>query len=261
MRNIFVVLLLLLLIACSASGAIERGLKPQERAIIRGAVDDLARGDTGALSRKMPAELATKLRQVEPVMKEAMPAPPLKVTILNARWLITGQDRRANAVYQVEGRSGWALVEADTLTSGGKTVLTGFYVRRTPSSPSGLNPLSLQVIGAGHIVMLGAMLSAIGVTIAALLRIWRSGSFNRRWLWTIGALLGIMRLQMNWTTGEFLFLPFQVQTFSAGAIKSPIYAPWVLSVSAPLVAIIVLLRHRRPSENGSDGAEVAPSET
>jgi hypothetical protein len=261
MRNIFVALSLLFLVACSASDAVEKGLKPQERNVIRGAIDDVARGDTGALSQKMPAELAAKLRNVEPVMRNAMPTPPLKVTILNARWSITGQDRRANAIYQIEGRSGWALVEADTLTSAGKTMLTSFYVRRTPSRPSGLNSLSLQVIGVGHIVILGAMLAAVGVTIVALLRIWRSGSFNRRWLWTIGALLGITRLQMNWTTGEFLFLPFQVQIFSAGAIKSPIFAPWILSVSVPIVAIIVLLRHRKSSEIGSDGAEGAPSET
>lgn len=260
MRKIFLALSLLLLISCSASDAIEKGLTAQERATIRGAIDDISRGDTAALARKMPAELAAKLRDVEPVMRQAMPAPPVEATILNGTWSITGPNRQANAIYQVHGRSGWALVEASTLTSGGKTTLTAFYVRKTGSSPSELNPLSLHLVGPRHLVMIAAMLAAVVATIAALLRIWRSGSFNRRWLWTIGTLLGITRLQMNWTTGQFLFLPFQVQIFSAGAIKSPIFAPWILSVSVPVVAIVVLLRRRGRYEIGSDGAEQAPSE-
>ena len=37
--------------------------------------------------------------------------------------------------------------------------------------------------------MLTAMVLAIIVTIAALLRIWRSGRFSRRSLWTIGTIL------------------------------------------------------------------------
>lgn len=102
--------------------------------------------------------------------------------------------------------------------------------------------------------MLLAMIAAVAVTIVALVRIWRSGLFERRWLWTIGALIGITSLRMNWSTGVVSFQPLMIVLFSAGAFKQPIFAPWVLSVGLPVVAIIALLR-RSPEVRGGAGGE------
>lgn len=250
MRTALTALFLFLVAACSASNTIEKGLTPQERAVIRGAIGDISRGDSAALARRMPPELLAKIPAAELAMNRAMPKPPLEISILNANWLIAGPDRKANAVYQVRGQSGWALVEARTLTTAGRTSLTGIVVRPASSDPASLNGFMQTRPGPAHVMMLLAMIAAIAVTIAGLLRIWRTNLFKWRWLWTIGALIGVTTLRMNWTTGAFYFQPLFFQLFSAGAAKSPIYGPWMLSVSIPLVALVTLFWGRVRKENG-----------
>ena len=255
MRTALTAMFLLVLTSCSISNTIEKGLTRQERAIIRGAAEDISHGDSAALARRMPPELSSKIPAAELAMNRAMPKPPLEITILNANWSITGPDRKATAVYQVRGQSGWALVEARTLTVRGRTSLTGIFVRPASSDAASLNRFSETKPGPTHLLMLLAMMAAVGVTVAALLRIWRTKLFKRRWLWTIGALIGVTTLRMNWSTGDFYFQPLFLQLFSAGAAKSPIYAPWTLSVGLPLIALIALLKHRGVTK---DGARVEP---
>lgn len=256
MRTAFVAMLLLVLASCSVSNTIEKGLSAQERATIRGAIGDISRGDSAALARRMPPELLAKIPAAELAMNRAMPTPPLEVSLLNAEWSITGPNRTANAVYQVHGRSGWAIVEAHTSTFRGRTSLTGIFVRRVPSDPRSLNGLDAQKAGVTHFAMISLMVAAAAVTVAALFRIWRSGLFQRRWLWTIGALNGVMTLRLDWTTGHLFFQPFSVQLFSVSATKQPIFAPWVLGVSIPLVASIVLFRHRAQDDASAEADAV-----
>lgn len=253
MRTALVAMFLLVLASCSISNTIEKGLTAQERAIIRGAIEDISRGDSAALARRMPPELLAKIPAAELAMNRAMPSPPLEITILNANWSITGPNRKANAVYQVRGQSGWALVEARTLTIRGRTSLTGIFVRPAPSNAASLNRFTQTKPGLRHVLMLSAMMAAVGVTIAALMRIWRTELFNRRWLWTIGALNGVTMLGMNWTTGVLHFQPLSLQLFSASASKAPIYAPWVLSVSFPLVALVALFWRRGDGKDDVSG--------
>jgi hypothetical protein len=235
-----VAILLTLLCACSPSKLVENALTPQERTTVQGAIDDLSRGDSASLAKKLPLELAPKIESAFGPMRQALPARPLELSLTNANWTTDGQTRSMKAVYQVKGASGWALVEASTVTAQGRTLLTGFYIQRTAGDPQQLNAFKLSSAGAGGLAMLAAMMAAVGITIAALIRIWRSGLFRHRWLWTIGALIGTTTLKMNWSTGAFDFQPISIQLFSASATKQPVFAPWVLGVSLPIIALIAL---------------------
>jgi hypothetical protein len=247
MRAYIAALPIVAISACSPSSVIENSLNPQERTVIRGAVNDIARGDAVSLTRKVPRQLAPRIGAATEPMHDILPKPPLEVSLVNANWTSAGGARRLDALYEVHGQSGWALVEARTQTFESKTQLTGIYVQPVPDEPRKLNAFNLKSAAAPQFGILMSMAVAIAVTIAALFRIWRSGRFRRRWLWTIGALFGVTILRLNWSTGQLQFFPLQVQLFSASAIKTPIFAPWVLSVSIPLVAIIALLRRRSPA--------------
>ena len=80
--------------------------------------------------------------------------------------------------------------------------------------------------------------------VAALLRIWRSGRFRRRWLWTIGALFGFGTFALNWTTGQFDFQPLTFNLLGIGFLKNPVFAPWILKFGIPVVAIVALIKYR-----------------
>jgi len=244
MRKILLVMLVLLTAACSQSDLVEKGLTPQERAVMRGAIDDISRGDSASLLKKAPPALAGPIQSSFEPMRRALPQAPLEISAANADWVSGNGVRTGHAVYQVHGKSGWALLEATTRTSGGRTTLVGIYVKSTAVEPSKLNGFGFETAGSTKFAMLLAMLAAFAVTVAALIRVWRSGLFRHRWLWTIGCLVGVTTLRLNWSTGEFYFQPISVLLFSAAATKQPIYAPWVLAVGAPLVALVVLLRRK-----------------
>ena len=242
MRFLLLSLLLALIAGCTPNKLEKTVLTDQERSLIRGGIDDVARGDADALARKMPPGVAAKVPGAMPAMRHALPPPPLEVSVSNANWTSDGTTRKAHAVYQIRGNGSWALVEASTIATGGRTQLESLYITPTASDPQQLNSFSLSNAGLGGSAMIAAMLAVIGVTTAALVKIWRSGLFRRRWLWTIGALVGIGVFKLDWTSGAWNIQPFYIQLLSVGAVKQPVYAPWVLSVSIPIVAIIALLK-------------------
>lgn len=241
MRLLLIALMIASIAACSAAKITESLLTPEERALVRAAIGDVARGDSASLSRKVPAETAAKIPGAMPNMQRALPSPPHEIAILNAVVKL-GTPRIANVIYQVKGQSGWAVVHASIQTTAGHPTLISLYIERTAVEPRKLNGFSLANAGAGGLAMLAAMLSVAAITIAALIRIWRSGRFDRRWLWTIGALLGFATMRYNWSTGEIGFQPLSFQLMSLGAYKQPIYAPWILAVSVPVVALIALFK-------------------
>lgn len=235
----------MLVASCSPSKFPESLLTNDERALVRGAVNDVSNGDVGRLSTKVEPDIAKQLGSEAPAMQRALPARPLQLTALNANVALTGGTRVANAVYQAKGRTGWALIEATIQTRDGQTRLAGLYVEKVQSEPKRLNEFRLMDAPAAGWPMLGAMIAAAATTLAALMRIWRSDLFVRRWLWTIGTLIGVSTLKMDWSTGAFAFQPVSFQIFSVSALKQPVYAPWVLGVSIPVVALIVLIKRRR----------------
>ena len=231
--------ILIALVGCSPGKFPETLLTETERGLVRAAVDDVARGDAARLSSKVEPSIAAQIGDAMPAMQQALPRPPLELTPLNANVSLTGDVRVAEAVYQVKGKSGWALVEARMQTANGSSRLAGFFVQSVQTEPRRLNAFRLSDAGAA------AMLAAVAVTIAGVVRIWRSGLFARRWLWTLGALVGLTTLKMNWSTGEVAFHPVSFQIFSFSAFKQPLFEPWTLGVSLPLVALIALLKRRR----------------
>jgi hypothetical protein len=56
-------------------------------------------------------------------------------------------------------------------------------------------------------------------------------------------LLGVGKFAVNWTTGQWGFMPLSFQLFSAGAF-APLYGAWTLSISLPIGAIWFLLRRK-----------------
>ena len=61
---------------------------------------------------------------------------------------------------------------------------------------------------------------------------------TKKWLWIIGILFGTVKFSINWTTGQVGFNLINISFLGVGFSKSGIIAPWVLSCSLPIVAII-----------------------
>ena len=65
---------------------------------------------------------------------------------------------------------------------------------------------------------------------------------KRKWPWIIFILVGFVQFSLNWTRGEVFFKPLSIQLLGAGAVTSSVYAPWILTFSIPVGAIIFWIR-------------------
>jgi hypothetical protein len=139
--------------------------------------------------------------------------------------------------------------------------ITEFRVQRI--SMAAIRSLDFSLVGKSplhYILLIWAVLTPL-VMIAALVALYRS-TIRPKWLWTIFVIFGIGGLSLNWATGATA-LNVGVQLLGSGIVKyNAAFAPWILSVSFPLGAIIVLSRvlRPRPTPPSAEDAPVSASD-
>lgn len=246
-----------LLVACSQQQMLDKISTPQERSLAESAITDVVRGDTASLARKMPSELGLQLPAAMNEMRSYLPAATIsRVQLVDASFVTSGI-RRAQLTYQLSGKAKFSLAQVIIVTSGENLILESIFISPLKGPVGDLNRFDLAGKSAAQYGTLGAALVAFALTVGALFKVWRSGLFDRRWLWTVGSLVGLTTLKINWVTGDWMFQPLSFQLFSASAMRQGVLAPWLVGVSIPLVAMIVLARRRRGSDDVVDAEDMA----
>jgi uncharacterized membrane protein len=119
--------------------------------------------------------------------------------------------------------------------------IAGFHVQAASKADIASHKFGAAGKSVGHYLFLAmAVLSPLAM-VAALVKVIRTDGLRRKWLWGILAFLGLLSLQMNWTTGEVTVHYLTVQLLGAGILKaaSPL-APWTLIFSVPVGAALIL---------------------
>lgn len=63
--------------------------------------------------------------------------------------------------------------------------------------------------------------------------------YRRRWGWAALSLFSFAAFKLNWTTGEWFFMPISFNLLGAGFMKmGAAFAPWILTIGIPLPAIL-----------------------
>jgi hypothetical protein len=60
----------------------------------------------------------------------------------------------------------------------------------------------------------------------------------------LASLVGVGMVSVNWATGAVASRLFSVQLLGASAVRPSEFAPWILSFSFPIGAIVALSRYR-----------------
>lgn len=117
-------------------------------------------------------------------------------------------------------------------------LITAFDVRILDDSLSKAHEFSLKDKGFLHyLFLIFAILIPIFILISLIFVI-KTKPLKRKWLWIIGVLFGFIKFSINWTTGQVGFSLINISILGAGYSKSGNIAPWILSFSLPIVAII-----------------------
>jgi hypothetical protein len=134
------------------------------------------------------------------------------------------------------------------------TTIDGFNVQPIKDSLENMNKFTFDGKGALYYLVFSLAIAIPVFIIYTTVLCARTKIEKRKWLWLIFILCGLTNFSLNWTTGEWRFLPMQFELLGAGFFSVP-YGPWILSVGLPLGAVVFLLRRRKLGPSPMVGGE------
>lgn len=156
---------------------------------------------------------------------------------------------KSNITFEYQFPNKWLLANVAIQKKGSVSTIVGLHVNPIPDSLENLNRFKLP---GKNVVQYGvlALVALVPLfTLYVLVLCIRTEIPKRKWLWIIFILLSVGKFTVNWTTGQWNFMPLAVQLFGGGAF-APLYGAWILSVSLPLGAFLFLLRRKGFSKVG-----------
>ena len=204
---------------------------------------------------KLPGNAETLFQQARVILDVGEPA---SVHLVNRSWFNSFTEDRVNdnLVYHVQGQTRAALVAASAQTKGKRILLTGLNWEPAPLDLRDRSPFTLSGKSWLHyafLLMVVAVPIFIVCTVVACLR----SKIRWKWLWVPFIIVGIGQVGVVWLDGPAGSARFVFRLSSlllgVSVIKSPLYDPWVISVSLPLGAILFYWARGRSS--GGDAVD------
>jgi len=218
----------------------------EDDALARGLIDALLREDFEFMARNMDESILgkapeTTLRRFYLYIDHD---PLQSVELVGCRVLSIRARRQSSLMYQLEFPGSWYAADFVIAASAGTRKVIGLQLKKLPASLAQINRFTLKGRGLVHYALL---LGAIGVPVLmlyALIQCLRT-RVKWKWLWIPFILVGIGSIHLNWTTAQLGFQPLSLLIPGTSLTRGGLYAPWVLSVSFPLGAVLFLKKRRK----------------
>lgn len=245
MKN-FLAIALLCLTGCSQQSWWDRLASRQEQLLVIDIAEQLRAGNVDKLAQVSEPELKQQLpayvTQVSPMLFKVNGKFSLQTVNV---FELHGGPTTKTFVVQGGSEGHWAIVRIVLQGYENPLPLAGLNVLPFTSDPSTLNDFEIGNRGALGYLWIATMVTCACICIWATFLIWRTRWLKRRWLWTIGSLVGFFGFGLNWSTGAWAILFVNVSILGAQATKSGPYSPWLLSFGVPLIALLVIFRWYR----------------
>lgn len=247
MKKYLLSLAVLLMAGCNPSNLIEKFADAEKLAVARAYFQRLMDGDHAALTTEMDASLRSgnELRQFK-AMRDLIPPGLAAITeVIGYHVNYASGAATYSVTYQFGYRDKWIVANVIWRESTGTPrVLMGMHITPLAQSLQEINAFNFKRAGAAHYLFLAAAILIPSFILVTLIVCIRTKLPRRKWFWVIFILVGVVQYSLNWTTGETMVKPLFLQLFGAGMISSGVYAPWIISISFPLGAIVFWVKRR-----------------
>jgi hypothetical protein len=172
--------------------------------------------------------------------------------------------RRVNVSLQYEFENQWLLANATWReTASGDKMIEAMTVQPLAKSLQEINSFELKGKGIAHYAILVLAIALPIFCVAVLIMCIRTPMpRKRKILWCLGVLVGFCQIGLNWTSGAISVNPLYFQLLAAGWVRAGPVAPYVISVSVPVFAMLFLWRrHQGGFDAGETAGNVLPSST
>ncbi|MGK7390696.1 MAG: hypothetical protein ACNS60_10100 [Candidatus Cyclobacteriaceae bacterium M2_1C_046] len=123
------------------------------------------------------------------------------------------------------------------LEEGNKLTIIGFDARSMEIPLKKIHAFTFAGKPMINYIFFAIAITSVGFIIFTLIAAIQT-PIKRKWLWIIGILFAFIKFKLNWTTSEFDFQLISFQLLGAGFSKSGLAAPWFLTFSIPVFAIV-----------------------
>ena len=244
----------LVLAACRGDGELAAKAEREDTRLARRQIDWVRGADFESLRPHISSELLGPGFAAELDRAAAMfPAQePLAVQLIEHRSQGVADERRVSISFQLRFPADWVAVNVILRQQGEQLLVSGLRIEPLEAPLEELHRFSLGGATSAHFAVACAAVVVLAVILAALVLCVRASMpAGHKWLWMLTIVCGVGRLTFNWTSGEHSWSLIYVQPFGVGVFSASAYAPWLLSVSAPVGALwFVLTSLRRAARTG-----------
>jgi hypothetical protein len=228
---------------CSSESLLKRIVRAPDDAYARTFFDSVRFGRTEYAAQRLSPRLwqLPGVRDSLVLLSTHLPHGAIdSMHIVGANRFTNGSVDQSALTYEYHSAQGWGVVTIDVSHELDLRYIDGIRADTLAGALESLNAFTLRGKGGGHYLMLVMWLACAGTTITACVRVLRT-PMPRRWLWALFSLVGTGVFAFNWTTGQTGFALLSVRLF-VGAVHAVPAAPWILSISFPIGAILALRR-------------------
>lgn len=261
MHNLYIVIisiiLTLFLSSCSREELSERFIPEQESSFAEDYLSKLRSRDyayvKSILSPEIEAQVTDEL--LEEMTGYFREGEPLSVKIIGSQVNVFNGQWQGNFTFEYQFESGWNLANAALKKTDGGYQVIGLNVYQTEASQEELNAFGLSSKSGIQYFVLSAVVLVPLFILFTLIVCVRTPIERKKWLWIVFILLGFGALKVNWTNGVYAFQLLSVHLFGASATAAGLAAPWILSASFPLGAIVFWLRRKSLIERANKSSQ------
>jgi hypothetical protein len=247
-------LALLSVMGCSQDAMLQKFASAEDQATARKYVDDLRAGRYEAIEAVAdPAIKGPTLRGTLEQMAALMPdEEPSSIELVGAQTMKNPQGTTKNLTFEYRYGEKWLLVNVATQRKGDAFTLIGFNVYPQAQAVTERNRFQLAGKTAIQYVILALAILFPLLSLYALIQCARTKMVRGKWLWIVVILIGVGKVAINWTSGEWQVSTLSIQLLSASVITDA-QGALILAVSVPVGAILFLFRRRLPIRQDDEG--------
>lgn len=264
-RQIIIFGLVVLFAGCDTHAWLQQFVPKEEDSFARGFIDWIRQGQYAASEEMVDPNVRPEFTRdaFEQMRLFLNRGDPLSVETVGYQKLAQDIGYRSSLTYQIQFSDSWILGEVVIEKTDSKLSVLGIHFEPLAASLAKSNGFTFENKSPGHVAFLVVQLLLIGFSICVAVLAWKS-NIKRKWLWIIVTLVGIVQVNLNWTSGELDFRIIDVRIPVASAMKMGPYAPWILSFELPMGAILFLVKRKRLEQNyypriEESGADIPPS--
>jgi len=237
---------LLFLSACSQENLLQKFSTPEDQATAKAYIDRLRAHDFDEIEKALDPTIkgmapnGTLVRMADLIPTQE----PTSIKVVGAQTFYTTTSKMVNTTFEYDFDGKWLLANVAVQEKKGIKTIVGFHIYPRSRSLESENHFTLSGKGATQYLFLAMTISAALLTLYALVACVRTKLPGRKWPWVLFILLGFGKAAVNWTTGQWGFMPVSIQLFSASAVAQ-FYGPWIVAFSAPVGAIWFLLYRKK----------------